>query len=105
MNRIEAARLKRPLLEAVIATIVLTFAVPCAQAQNYHSWNGGTGDWNSTNRLVYPRGLHTNESAARRSRVVISWHSRRLYPRSRSMWVLCPSYKPLPRFLQHAHDR
>jgi uncharacterized protein with beta-barrel porin domain len=49
MNRIVAARLGRSALEAVIATIVLTFTVPCARAQT-ETWNGGTGDWNvSTN--------------------------------------------------------
>jgi len=45
MKRIEATRLKRSLLEAVITTIVLTFAVPCALAQT-ETWNGGTGNWN-----------------------------------------------------------
>jgi hypothetical protein len=38
-------RLRRSLNKAVIATIVLAFASPLAQAQT-SDWNGGVGDWN-----------------------------------------------------------
>ncbi len=45
MNRILSTRIRRSLLEAMIATIVLTCTVPCAFAQ-IETWNGGTGNWN-----------------------------------------------------------
>ena len=45
MNRIVAKQHTRSLLEAVIATIVLTVTVPCAKAQT-ENWNGGGGNWN-----------------------------------------------------------
>jgi hypothetical protein len=79
MNRIEAARLKRPLVEAVIATIVLTFMVPCARAQTYdYSWNGGTGAWYSNpSNWAFPPPPSPPDSERHELQRGHRWHCRR----------------------------